>query len=298
MGDLSFDNSAVLENLKHVLRLNREKAINLRIYPTLLERLAAKIPKDEIEQVYHEYLEDVIEKTSGELKQVRSHLLEAERLSAIGRTTAMVGHVLRNPLQAIINTLYLARMKRELIPPQIENYDVEDVYNKIESQILYMDKIVTGLQNFSRPITLKQVKTDVKELVDDVISAISIPKNIKISVKINEAVPKVQVDSPSVKRLSYNLFLNAFQAMPNGDELTVDVHSTAVSVIVAVEDTGVGISQQNMSKIFDPFFTTKAQRQGLGLSICKRFVEANGGSIEVKSKEGKGTTFKVKLPIT
>lgn len=298
MGDLSFDNSAVLENLKHVLRLNREKAINLRIYPTLLERLAAKIPKDEIEQVYHEYLEDVIEKTSGELKQVRSRLLEAERLSAIGRTTAMVGHDLRNPLQAIINTLYLARMKRELIPPQIENYDVEDVYNKIESQILYMDKIVTGLQNFSRLITLKQVKTDVKELVDDVISAISIPKNIKISVKINEAVPKVQVDSPSVKRLSYNLFLNAFQAMPNGDELTVDVHSTGVSVIVAVEDTGVGISQQNMSKIFDPFFTTKAQGQGLGLSICKRFVEANGGSIEVKSEEGKGTTFKVKLPIT
>jgi signal transduction histidine kinase len=298
LGDLTADNAAILENLKRVLRLNREKAIQLRIYPTLLERLTAKIPKEEIEQLYHEYLEEVIEKKSGELQQVRSRLLEAERLSAIGRTATMVGHDLRNPLQAIVNTLYLARMKLELIPPQIEKHEIEDVLNEIESQVMYMDKIVTDLQDFSRPITIKPVKTNLKELVDDVLFSISIPKNINASVKTSEDAPMFRVDPPSLKRIFYNLILNAIQAMPDGGNLTISIHSTEENVIITVEDTGVGIPEKSRSKIFEPFFTTKAQGQGLGLSICKKFVEANGGSIEVESEEGKGATFKIKLPIT
>ena len=91
LGDLSFDNAAaVLETLRHVLRLNRERAIQLRIYPTLFERLAAKIPQEEIDQLYHEYLEEVIEQKSGELQHVRSRLLDAE-LSAIGRLRQWLG---------------------------------------------------------------------------------------------------------------------------------------------------------------------------------------------------------------
>jgi len=179
----------------------------------------------------------VIEQKSGELQQVRSHLLDAERLSAIGRTTAMVGHDLRNPLQVIVNTLYLARMKLELIPPQIEKPDLEDIYNKIESQIMYMDKIVTDLQDFSRPVTVKPIKTDLKELVYEVLSSIPVPENIHVSVKISEDSPMFQVDSPSLKRLLSNLILNAIQAMPNGGKLTVAISSTDEHVILTVENT-------------------------------------------------------------
>ena len=89
--------------------------------------------------------------------------------------------------------------------------------------------------------------------------------------------------------------MNAFQAVPNGGTRSIATLSTDEHVIVTVEDTGIHIPEKSMFKIFDPFFTTKAQGQGLGLSICKKFVEANGGSIEVKSEEGKGTIFKVKL---
>lgn len=286
----------LLDNLKLVLRLNRERAVQLRIYPTLLERLAAKIPKDDIEQLYHEYLEDVIEQKSGELQQVRMRLLESERLSAIGRTTAMVGHDLRNPLQVIINTLYLARMKLELIPPQIEKNDLNEIYNRIESQVLYMDKIVTDLQDFSRPVNINPMKTDLKKLVKEVLSSVPVPKNVNVSLKISENFPLVSVDSPSLKRVLSNLILNAVQAMPDGGNLTVAVNSTGEQVIITVEDTGVGIPKESMSKIFESFFTTKAQGQGLGLCICKKFVEANGGSIEVESEEGQGTIFTVKLP--
>jgi len=286
----------LLDNLKLALRLNRERAVQLRIYPTLLERFAAKIPKEDIEQLYHEYLEELIEQKSGELKQVRTRLLESERLSAIGRTTAMVGHDLRNPLQVIINTLYLARMKLELIPPQLEKKDLEEIYNTIESQIMYMDKIVTDLQDFSRPVTVKPIKTDLKELVEEVLSSVHVPDDVKVSVKISEDFPMFNVDTPLLKRVLSNLILNAIQAMPNGGSLTVAVSSTNEHVIITVEDTGVGIPRENMPKIFESFFTTKAQGQGLGLSICKKFVEASGGSIEAESEEGQGTTFTVKLP--
>jgi signal transduction histidine kinase len=286
----------LLDNLKLALRLNRERAVQLRIYPTLLERFAAKIPKEDIEQLYHEYLEELIEQKSGELKQVRTRLLESERLSAIGRTTAMVGHDLRNPLQVIINTLYLARMKLELIPPQLEKKDLEEIYNTIESQIMYMDKIVTDIQDFSRPVTVKPIKTDLKELVEEVLSSVHVPDDVKVSVKISEDFPMFNVDTPLLKRVLSNLILNAIQAMPNGGSLTVAVSSTNEHVIITVEDTGVGIPRENMPKIFESFFTTKAQGQGLGLSICKKFVEASGGSIEAESEEGQGTTFTVKLP--
>ncbi len=148
----------------------------------------------------------MIEQKSGELQHVRSHLLDAERLSAIGRTTAIVGHDLRNPLQVIVNTLYLARMKLELITPQIEKHELEDIYNKIESQIMYMDKIVTELQDFSRPVTVKPIKTDLKELVYEVLSSIPIPENIHVSVKISEDFPMFQLDSPSLKRCLATLF--------------------------------------------------------------------------------------------
>lgn len=292
-------NSAVgdvaLEKLKHVLRLNRETAIELRIYPTLLERLAAKVPQGEIEQLYHDYLEELIELKSDELQEVRDRLLEAERLSAIGRTTAMVGHDLRNPLQAIINTIYLARMKLDLIPPQIEKQDLEQIYNKIESQVLYMDKIVTDLQDFSRKINLKREQINLKELIDEVLSSISTPENIKVSVEIKNEPTLAVADYASMKRVFDNLVLNAIQAMPNGGNLKIGIKSLEEKTIVTVEDTGVGIPKESVSKIFEPFFTTKAQGQGLGLSICKKFVDANGGSIKVESTEGKRTIFTIKL---
>ena len=295
IGTSSFDSEFVLENLKHVLRLNRERAIELRIYPTLLERLAAKVPKAEMEQLYNEYLEEVIELKSGELQQVRSRLLEAERLSAIGRTTTMVGHDLRNPLQAIVNTIYLARMKLELIPPQIKKQDIEEVYNKIESQVMYMDKIVTDLQDFSRKINVKQTQINLQELMQDTLSDISIPEKIKVSMKANKKSPTVLADPASMKRVFQNLILNAIQAMPEGGNLRIGIHSTDEETLITVEDTGVGISEKSRARIFEPFFTTKAQGQGLGLSICKKFVQANGGSIKVDSIEGKGTTFTIKL---
>ena len=189
-----------------------------------------------------------------------------------------------------------ARMKLELIPPQLDKDEIKEIYNKIESQALYMDKIVTNLQDFSRSIAVNTIKAKIKELIDETISSLSVPDNVTISLNLNNA-PMLRFDQPSMKREFYNLILNAFQANPDGGTLTITANATDEEVRITVADTGKGIPKESMSRIFEPFFTTKAQGQGLGLSICKKFVEANGGSIEVESQEGKGTTFKITLPI-
>ena len=98
-----------------------------------------------------------------------------------------------------------------------------------------------------------------------------------------------------LRRVLVNLVLNAVQAMPKGGELTINTTKAHDSALITIQDTGAGIPAENLEKIFNPFFTTKAQGQGLGLAICKRLVEAQGGEITVTSDVGKGSTFTVKL---
>ena len=100
-----------------------------------------------------------------------------------------------------------------------------------------------------------------------------------------------------MRRVFTNLALNAVQAMPDGGKLTLNMQATGEAALLSVEDTGVGIPEEHLSKIFIPLFTTKAKGQGFGLPVCKRLVEAHGGTIEVESQVGKGSTFTVKLPL-
>jgi len=111
-------------------------------------------------------------------------------------------------------------------------------------------------------------------------------------------LPGMKVDKDMIKRAFLNLAINGIQAMKeNGGRLTITTQKTKDFIEISFEDTGAGISKENMEKIFTPFFTTKAQGMGMGLAICKRFVESHGGNIEVESQVEKGSTFTVKLPI-
>ena len=100
--------------------------------------------------------------------------------------------------------------------------------------------------------------------------------------------PKLMIDPALMRRVFTNLVINALQAMPDGGQLTINASKTEDVALVRVEDTGIGIPEENLSKIFQPLFTTKARGQGFGLAVCKRIVEAHGGTITVESKVGKG----------
>jgi len=159
-----------------------------------------------------------------------------------------------------------------------------------------MNKIVSDLQDYAKPIKPELAMTDLRELVYETLSALEVPANIKVSVKAKEHL-ELLIDPALIKRMFTNLILNALQAMPNGGELTIKASIKEESVSISFQDTGIGIPEENLPKLFKPLFTTKSKGQGFGLAVCKRIVEAHEGNITVCSEVGKGSTFTVNIPL-
>ena len=222
-------------------------------------------------------------------------LKDAERLAAIGATAGMVGHDIRNPLQAITGNLYLLKMELDSTPESDEKKSALESLQEIEKNIHYINKIVADLQDFARPLTPNVEETDLKLIIDDLLSKNGLPENINVSVNV-EAKDKIMTDSTFITRIMSNLVNNAVQAMPNGGVLSIHAYKEVNDVIITVKDTGVGIPEALKNKLFTPMFTTKAKGQGFGLPVIKRMTEALGGAVSFESQEGKGTTFIVRLP--
>lgn len=227
-------------------------------------------------------------------KRLEKQLTDAQRMAAIGEAAALVGHDLRNPLQATTSTLYLA--KKMLTNGNCdEAEEAVRLLDGLNDQVRYMDKIVSDLQDYARPIADEFTETNLPELIGEAILNVNVPPTVEININ-QDSFPTTKVNPTLLKRVLVNLILNAVQAMPNGGKLTIAINRTEQFIAIAVQDTGIGISNENVQRIFNPFFTTKAQGQGLGLAVCKRLVEAQGGQITVKSELGKGSTFKITLP--
>jgi PAS domain S-box-containing protein len=231
-----------------------------------------------------------------ERKRMEARLAESQRLAAIGETTAMVGHDLRNPLQGIVSTVYLAKKKLESPLEFAVKCALVYMLETIENEAEYMDKIVSDLQDYAAPLKAEPKPVEMEPLVKDTLSKMRIPRNVKVSFKVSEPLPSLMIDPTVMRRVFSNLIMNAIQAMPDGGELTIDLSRREEHLLVSFRDTGVGIPEEKVDKLFNPFFTTKAKGQGLGLAVCKRLVEACGGRITVESKLGEGSTFTVELP--
>jgi PAS domain S-box-containing protein len=258
--------------------------INSRMLDTLMEdekRLKA----------YTENLEEIVVEETKKLK-------EAERLAAIGETAGMVGHDIRNPLQAITSSAYLAKEELKTLPESTEKEGLKESVDTIEEQVTYIDKIVSDLQDFVKPLNPKIEACEPHKLANDALLNMAIPENIKVLILIEDDLPHLFADKYFIKRVLINLITNAIQAMPDGGTLKVEAAQENGMVLISVEDTGLGIPEENRNKIFKPLFTTKSKGQGFGLAVCKRLVEAHdGGSISFESKVGKGSKFTVKVPI-
>ena len=239
---------------------------------------------------YRNNLEMLVEERTKQLK-------DSERLAAIGATAGMVGHDIRNPLQAIVGDLYLAKEEIKEIPNTESRRAMEDSVAEIEKNVEYINKIVADLQDFARPLNPRAEEADLKRIIDDLLAKNGVPKNVKVSVKVEDDARKVVADSTFINRIIYNLVTNAVQAMPEGGELTIHTCKELNDVLLIVKDTGIGIPEKARDKLFTPLFTTKSRGQGFGLSVIKRMTEALGGTVTFKSQEGKGTIFTVRIPL-
>jgi len=242
---------------------------------------------------YSEHLEELVEKRTEELTEAQERLIKSERLAAVGELATMVGHDLRNPLQSINNATYY--LSNELLRLPVSQKAIE-MLQVINDSVDYADKIIRDLQDFSSTKKSIVKKTNINTIVKETLSQVETPKNIELITKLGR-FPRIEADKNQIKRAFLNLAVNGIQAMENGGRLKVSTKKTRDFVEVSFEDTGIGLPKEKMKKLFTPFFTTKAKGLGMGLAICKKFVESHGGSIEVESEEGKGSTFTVKLPI-
>lgn len=234
----------------------------------------------------------VIVRDISERKRMEEQLLKAEKLAAIGELAASVGHDLRNPLTGMSGAVYYLKMK---LASEMDKRSKE-MLNLIENNIQYSNKIVNDLLDFSTEIHLRPAKTNAKSMIKKTLSKIEVPKNVKILDSTRDT-PRLSVDADQMKRVFQNLITNAIEAMPNGGKLEIKSKKISNSLKITFKDTGIGISKSNINKLFTPLFTTKAKGVGMGLAICKRIIDTHGGSINVESKERKGTCFTVTIPL-
>ena len=235
-----------------------------------------------------------------ERKRMEETLRRSERMVVIGETAAMVGHDLRNPLQTMLTRLYLVKkgmngssQSRNEVATKL---NLEKTLGEFERLIQYMNKIVSDLQDYARPLAPTLVETNLEHLVDNALSTITIPEIVRISVNVDPSVQSILLDSTLMTRVLTNLIMNAIQAMPNGGQVTITVSKTDENALISIRDTGGGISSENLKKIFTPLYTTKSKGMGLGLAVTERIVKAHGGTITVDSQVDSGTTFTVKIP--
>ncbi|MGA2387049.1 MAG: PAS domain S-box protein [Candidatus Bathyarchaeia archaeon] len=259
-------------------------ALELAVNITERKRLQNKIAD------YSQRLEELVQKRTEQLKQTQAELVKSERLAAIGELAGMVGHDLRNPLSGIKNSAYFLKKKGSGISPD----QAKEMLEIIEKCVDYSNKIVNDLLDYSRDILLDLQEFSPKQLMHESLAMIQVPENVKI---VNNLLSdqKLKADADKIKRVFVNLIKNAIDAMPNGGKLTIDGEARG-NFEITFTDTGIGISDEVLPKLFSPLFTTKAKGMGFGLAICKRIVEAHGGTIVVKTVKNQGTAFTVTLP--
>lgn len=225
-------------------------------------------------------------------KLLEKQVKNSERLATIGNTARMVGHDIRNPLQAIAGDVFLLDNDVASLNESEVKESMLDSVKGIKHNLFYIAKIVDDLQDYSKPL-----KPAFEKVIREVMPNVAVDSCHQVVIDVPKGFPEITSDFSMIKRALTNLVQNAIQAMPQTGKLTLTATKKQAKVMISVEDTGVGISEEVKPKLFAPMVSTKAKGQGLGLAVVKRLVEALNGEITYKSQVGKGTKFTVSLPI-
>jgi polar amino acid transport system substrate-binding protein len=294
-----------------VPRFSREKIQDLMVFYSRMSEFISKISHTNLKLAKSLYsqkeLQEKLEEKAAEVEEYASQMEElaedrakklkdSERMVAIGQTAGMVGHDIRNPLQAITSELYLEKLEVDSLPNSESKKNLLENIRGIDENIVYINKIVADLQDYAKPLNPKREELDVEDAFNSALEMVIIPENIKKIVVIEENLPKLIVDSTMVKRILVNLIQNAVQAMPKGGNLTIRTYSLKHQIAIMIEDTGEGIPKEVQGRLFTPLMTTKSKGQGFGLAVVKRMVEAMNGTVSFESEEGKGAKFTLQFP--
>jgi PAS domain S-box-containing protein len=234
------------------------------------------------------------------LKESQEQLIQAEKLTSLGQLAASVAHEVNNPLSGILG--YTQLLMKKITSDNIPKETALDYLSKMEFELIRSTKLIRNLLDFARqsPPAFRQVSiNDVINRAFDLAAHSAELQHIHVIKKLDPSLPDIMADSNQLQQVCTNLILNAIQAMPAGGQLTLLSLVDNDQIRIEVQDTGCGISPENMRKIFTPFFTTKREVKGvgLGLAVAYGIIQRHKGKIAVQSKEDEGTTFAIYLPL-
>ncbi|NQU08830.1 MAG: HAMP domain-containing protein [Candidatus Abyssubacteria bacterium] len=235
-------------------------------------------------------------KMQQELLSSQRQLVTAEKLASIGKLAASVAHEINNPLTGILTFAEDLVDEAEAEDPRLADYQI------IRREAMRCREIVRQLLDFSRQDQPSMRSVDMNEVLSHMVAFVSkqaVFRNIEIGMDLQEGLPCVTADQTQLEQVMLGLLVNASEAMPDGGKIFVGSASLAATreVEVSVQDTGPGISPENIQQIFEPFFSTKGGKSlGIGLAVSWSIVSRHSGRLEVDSKPGEGATFRIIMP--
>lgn len=231
-------------------------------------------------------------------KRLRTQLIRSERFSAMGKMASQLAHELNNPIYGIMNCLDLVR---DEVP---ETHEKRKYLDLARNECKRTSGLLIKMLKFFKPDDEQRSPTNMNKLLEETLLFYEKQfknLNIRVMTDLADDLPVSMAVESQLKQVFINMIINANTAMPTGGELRVSSRydRDSNSIVVTIEDTGVGIRRENLDRIFEAFFTTKKEVKGvgLGLSICYGFIREHGGRIDVRSEVGKGTAFDIQLPV-
>jgi hypothetical protein len=266
--------------------------------------LSVKVPgggaveTDSLSQTFNEMVERLRE---SRLLEERLHF--AERSTALGRLASAVAHEIRNPLNFI--NLSIDHVRERLAPAEpARRQDFERILANVKAEVLRLNRLVGDFLSFGKPMRLHPRVCAVDDVLREVASLVdhkARDQRIALAVEIEPGLPRTMADPELLKTCFLNLMINAVDAMPDGGRLVVTARTrgeAAGTLEVAVEDSGRGMTAEEVRGAFEPYFSTKDAGLGLGLALTRKIVADHGGAIELDSAPGRGTTARLRLPVT
>ena len=238
-----------------------------------------------------------LEAKIAQLEQTQAQLVQSEKLASIGEMSAAVAHGLRNPLASL-------RAVAQLVQRHPNSPASAEHLKAIVEEVDRLDRRISHLLSFSRPAPFHPLSESVPRLVEGLLPAFAEllrERGVELQLALSSLLPEVRVDPMQLEQALVEIVSNALDAMPQGGQLRIQASGNELvgngrpEVIIEIADSGPGIPDQVLPSVCEPFFTTRQEGTGLGLAIAKRYVEQNGGSLEIVSHPG-GTTVRVRLP--
>jgi len=238
----------------------------------------------------------VLERARSESDRLHARLRDAERLATAGELAAGMAHEIRNPLAAIVNATALLTDEAGLTSDERAS-----TLAAIRSEARRLNRILSDFLHFARPQEARRLPGDIRHVVEHVSGLIRDDRarapRVDVKVAVDPTVPRFAFDRDQLTQVLWNVALNGVEAMNGRGRLSMEVGRQNGDVVLAVSDTGHGISRDRLARVFEPFYTGKPNGSGLGLTIAERIVAAHGGRIEIDSEPGRGTRVTMLFPL-